>query len=57
VDTPYYTQPDEDGRFRIGDVPDGEYTAVVWHEAAGSDSTRVVVTSGGDARVDFTLGG
>jgi hypothetical protein len=57
VDTPYFTQPDADGRFRIDDVADGEYTAIVWHEAAGADSARVVVTSGGDARVDFSLGG
>jgi plastocyanin len=57
VDTPYFTQPDADGRFRISNVAEGEYMAIVWHEVAGTDSTRVVVTSGGDARVDFTLGG
>ena len=57
VDTPYFTQPDATGRFSIPNVAEGEYMAVVWHEAAGSDSTRVVVTPGGDARVDFALGG
>jgi plastocyanin len=57
VDTPYFTQPDADGRFRIANVPEGQYTAIVWHEAAGTDSLRVVVTPGGEARVDFTLGG
>jgi plastocyanin len=57
VDTPYFTRPDADGRFRIPNVAEGEYMAIVWHEVAGTDSTRVVVTPGGDARVDFDLGG
>jgi hypothetical protein len=57
VDTPYFTQPDAQGRFRIADVPEGEYTAVVWHEVAGVDSTRVVITAGSEAKLDFSLGG
>jgi hypothetical protein len=57
VETPYFTHPDAAGSFRITDVAEGEYMAIVWHESAGTDSTRVVVTPGGDARVDFTLGG
>ena len=57
VDTPYFTQPDADGHFRITNVPEGEYTAVVWQEVAGVDSTRVVVRAGADAKVDFSLGG
>lgn len=57
VETPYFTRPDAQGAFRIADVPEGEYTAVVWHEAAGADSVRVVVRPGAEARVDFTLGG
>jgi plastocyanin len=57
VDTPYFTKPDAQGRFRIADVAEGEYVAIVWHEVAGTDSARVVVTPGGDARVDFDLGG
>jgi len=28
---PYYTLTDEQGRFRLDDVPAGEYTLVVWH--------------------------
>jgi plastocyanin len=56
LDTPYHTHPDADGRFRIDDVPAGRYTAVAWHDRAGSDSVRVVVESGGTARADFSLG-
>jgi hypothetical protein len=29
---PYYTVTDEKGRFRLDDVPPGEYTLAVWHE-------------------------
>ena len=56
VDTPYFTSPDADGRFRIAGVPPGEYTAIVWHELAGTDSTRVVVRDGAETTVDFALG-
>jgi plastocyanin len=55
LDTPWFVRPDADGRFRLEGVPPGEYTAVAWHEAAGADSMRVVVTEGGEATVDFTL--
>jgi plastocyanin len=56
LDTPYFTSPEADGRFRIAGVPPGEYTAVVWHELAGADSTRVVVRDGAETNVDFVLG-
>jgi hypothetical protein len=56
LDTPYFTRPDDQGRFRIEGVPPGEYTAIVWHEVAGSDSTRVVVSDGAETSVDFQLG-
>ena len=56
VETPYFTSPDADGRFRIAGVPPGEYTAIVWHELAGTDSTRVVVRDGAETTVDFALG-
>jgi plastocyanin len=55
LDTPWFVRPDADGRFKLEGVPPGEYTAVAWHEAAGIDSTRVVVTEGGETTVDFTL--
>jgi plastocyanin len=57
VNSPYFTHPDADGHFRIADVPEGEYTAVVWQEVAGADSTKVVVRAGAEAKVDFSLGG
>jgi hypothetical protein len=56
LDTPYFTSPEAGGRFRIAGVPPGEYTAIVWHELAGTDSTRVVVRDGAETTVDFALG-
>ena len=56
VDTPYFATPDAEGRFRISGVPSGEYTAIVWHEQAGTDSTRVIVRDGAETSVDFMLG-
>jgi hypothetical protein len=32
VSHPYYTVTDESGRFRLTDVPPGEYEIVAWHE-------------------------
>jgi plastocyanin len=57
VDTPYFTQPDESGRFRIEGLPVGRHTLVAWHESAGPVSSEIVVTAGGVARADFNLPG
>ena len=32
LDHPYFSVTDEKGRFKISDVPPGEYTLVAWHE-------------------------
>jgi hypothetical protein len=43
--TPYAVVTDEHGRFRIDDVPPGEYTLMVWHEpvATGVDQSGKLV--------------
>lgn len=51
--TPYFTESDESGNYKIKDVPDGSYTLVVWHEGAKGQSKPVTVAGGGKA--DFTL--
>lgn len=45
---PYYAIADENGRFRIDEIPAGEYAIVVWHEpiATGSDSTGALQRGG-----------
>lgn len=55
LDTPWFTRPDESGRYRIEGVPAGRYRVVAWHGSEGADTSEVVVTDGGTARVDFRL--
>ena len=53
----YFTVTDDEGRFRLENVPPGTYNVTVWNESASQDSRRVVVPeSGGDVEVDFALG-
>ena len=51
--TPYFVETDDNGNYKIKDVPDGSYTVVVWHEGAKNQSKPVTVAGGGKA--DFTL--
>ncbi|HXH07240.1 MAG TPA: carboxypeptidase regulatory-like domain-containing protein [Vicinamibacterales bacterium] len=53
---PYFAVTDDQGRYRIADVPAGTYTVAVWNEAVPGESRRVVVPEGGDVEVNFTLG-
>jgi plastocyanin len=52
---PYFSVTDANGAFRITDIPDGTYRLSAWHEALGTVSREVTVTSGSDVRVDFEL--
>jgi plastocyanin len=53
----YFAVTDEEGRFRLDNVPPGSYTVVAWNESAPSESRRVVVAdAGGDVEVNFSLG-
>ena len=53
----YFSLSDEDGSYRLDNVPPGTYTVVAWNESAPLESRRVVVPdSGGDVEVNFSLG-
>jgi len=47
VDSPYYTQADANGAFKIKNVPPGEYDLETWHEAS-LHSTKQRLTVGPD---------
>ena len=51
--TPYFTETDDSGTYKIKDVPDGSYTVTVWHEGAKNQSKSVTVSGG--VKADFTL--
>ncbi len=46
VDTPFVTQPDENGNFVISNVPNGNYTLKVWHPDLGDRSVKAAVGDG-----------
>jgi plastocyanin len=52
---PYYTVTDESGRFVLTNVPSGEYTLRVWHEALGEGRHSVSVAPKAEARVQLEL--
>lgn len=47
--TPYFTQADATGNYKIDNVPDGKYTVTVWHEGSKPQSKPVTVTGTGNA--------
>jgi plastocyanin len=52
----YFTVTDEEGRYRLENVPPGTYTVVAWNESAASESRRVIVGDSGDVEANFLLG-
>jgi hypothetical protein len=48
LDTPFFTRPDRDGRFRLSGVPEGEGDLVVYHERG--DPYRQHLSAGGAAQ-------
>jgi plastocyanin len=53
----HFAVTDDDGRYRLDNVPPGTYTVVSWNEATPSESRRVVIPeSGGDVEANFALG-
>ena len=51
----YFAVTDEEGRYRIDNVPPGTYSVVAWHESLPSDTRRVSVADGGEVDLNFTL--
>lgn len=53
----YFVVADDEGRYRLDNVPPGTYTVVAWNEATPLETRRVVVPdSGGEVEVNFLLG-
>ncbi len=54
---PYYALSDDEGRFRLPDVPQGPHTLGVWHEVLGTRRVPVTIGAAGDVTVTVTFGG
>jgi len=54
----FFAVTDDEGRYRIGNVPPGTYTLVVWNETVhGDPPSRAIAIpeAGGDVDADFTI--
>ena len=52
---PFFTMTDPDGRYRLGDIPPGNYTVVAWNEGVSSDPAPVTVPDGGTTELDLQV--
>ena len=50
----YFAVTDEEGRYRIDNVPPGAYTLVAWNDSV-TESRRIAVPEGGDTDQNFLL--
>ena len=56
LENPWFAAADEEGRYRIENVPPGTYKLKAWHERLPVQEKEVVVPAEGEVKVDFTLG-
>jgi plastocyanin len=57
VSSPYFAVSNDQGKFKIENVPAGKHTIGVWQERYGALTQTVDVKSGATANVDFTYTG
>ena len=56
LDTPYFTETDAEGRYRLEGLPEGRFVVRVWVEGADERSAPVELRAGARVRVDFPAG-
>jgi plastocyanin len=54
-DHPFFAVSDEEGKFAIKNLPDGDYTVVAWHEKLGRAEEQVTIADG-KGEVEFSGG-
>jgi plastocyanin len=52
---PFFAVTDTDGRYRLENVPPGNYGVVAWNEGLASEPKSAVVPEGGTSELDFAL--
>jgi len=53
--TNYFAVTGEDGRFRLPELPPGNYTVTAWHEVFGTQSKEITVGAGQETSVNFVF--
>lgn len=52
---PYYVVTDENGAFKLDNIPPGSYELEIWHEKLGKQTQKVTAKSGTDAKVNVVF--
>jgi plastocyanin len=52
---PFFATTDNEGRYRINNVPAGTYNVIAWNEGTASEPKAVTIPPGGLAELDFTV--
>jgi plastocyanin len=55
LQNPYFAVTDDNGNYKIPDVPPGTYKLAAWQERLPLDERQIVVPTNGEVRADFTL--
>jgi len=55
LDNPFFTVPDQAGRYHIDNIPPGTYTVNGWHERSDPVEQRVKVLAGQSVELNFTI--
>jgi hypothetical protein len=55
ADNPYVIVTDNNGSFKLTDVPAGTYNLEVWHETLGKTSQKVTVKAKEEAKVNLEM--
>ncbi len=55
VQNPYFSMVDKHGKYKISDVPPGDYTLVIWHPKFKSKNSKINIQQEGNVNVDFFL--
>jgi plastocyanin len=52
---PFFSMTDDEGRYRINNVPAGTYNVVAWNEGIAADPKPVTIAAGGVAELDLAV--
>ncbi len=56
LENPYFASTDEDGNYKISNVPPGTYKLKVWHERLPADEREITVPTNGEVKASYVLG-